>query len=107
MFLKVILIQDNMCAQVLTNGSFTTFHPLDSKAKVAPALTDFADNVGIPNSLLSDGAPKIVGPTTAFMKEVNRLKIKLKQSEVGRSNKNYAAEREIGELKKRWRNCML
>ncbi len=41
------------------------------------------------------------------MKEVNRLKIKLKQSEVGRSNQNYAAEREIGELKKRWRNCML
>jgi hypothetical protein len=32
---------------------------------------------------------------------VNRLKIKLKRSEVGRSNQNYAAEREIGELKKR------
>jgi hypothetical protein len=35
------------------------------------------------------------------------LKIKLKQSEVGRSNQNYAAAREIGELKKRWRNRML
>jgi hypothetical protein len=35
------------------------------------------------------------------------LKIKLKQSEVGRSNQNYAAEREIGKLKKRWRNRML
>ncbi len=84
--------------QVLTNGSFTTVHPLDSKA-----LTEFADDVGIPDSLLSDGAPKIVGPRTDFMKKVNRLKIKLKRSEVGRSNQNYAAEREIGELEKRWR----
>ncbi|KAI2495965.1 Reverse transcriptase (RNA-dependent DNA polymerase) [Fragilaria crotonensis] len=41
------------------------------------------------------------------MKEVNRLKIRLKRSEAGRSNQNYAAEREIGELKKRWRNRML
>ena len=35
------------------------------------------------------------------------MKIRLKRSEVGRSNQNYAAEREIGELKKRWRNGML
>jgi hypothetical protein len=52
---------------------------------------------------LSDGAPEIVGPRIDFMKEVNRLMIKLKRSEVGRSNQKYAAEREIGELKKRWR----
>jgi hypothetical protein len=46
------------------------------------------------------------GPKTDFMKEVNRLKVRLKRAEVGRSNQNYAAEREIGELKKRWRNRM-
>jgi hypothetical protein len=107
LFSKVISIQGNTCAQVFTNGSFTTVHPLDSKAKVAQALTEFADDVGIPDSLLSDGAPEIVGPRTDFMKEVNRLKIRLKRSEAGRSNQNYAAEREIGELKKRWRNRML
>ena len=56
---------------------------------------------------MSDGAPEMVGPKTEFMKEVNRLKIRLKRSEVGRSNQNYAAEREIGELKKRWWNRML
>jgi hypothetical protein len=80
---KVISIQGNMCAQVFTNGSFTTVHPPDSKAKVAQALTEFADNVGISDSLLSDGAPEIVGPRTNFMKEVNCLKIKLKRSELG------------------------
>jgi hypothetical protein len=41
------------------------------------------------------------------MKEINQLKEELKRSEVGRSNQNYAAEGEIGELKKRWRNFML
>jgi hypothetical protein len=107
LFSKVISIQGNLCAQVFTNKSFTTVHPLDSKAKVAQALTKFADNDGIPDSLLSDGAPKIVGPKTNFVKEVNCLKIEMKQSEVGRSNQNYAAEREIGELMKRWRNRML
>ena len=107
LFLKVTSIQGKMCAQVFTYGSFTTVHPLRSKAKFVQALTEFADNVGIPDSLLSDGAPEIVGPRTDFMKEVNRLKIKLKRSEVGRSNQNYAAEREIGELKKQWRNRML
>ena len=107
LFSKVILIQGNKCAQVFTNGNFTTVHPLVSKGKVAQALTEFADNVGIPDTLLSDGAPEMVGPKTELMKEVNRLKIRLKLSEVGRSNQNYAAKREIGELKKRWRNRML
>jgi hypothetical protein len=92
---------------VFTNGSFTTAHPLDLKAKVARALTEFANKVGMPDFLLSDGSPKIAGPRTDFMKEVSCLKIKLKQSEVGQSNQNYGAEREIGELKKQWRNCML
>jgi hypothetical protein len=35
------------------------------------------------------------------MMEVNRFKMRLRRSEVGRSNQNYAAEGEIGELKKR------
>lgn len=87
----MILIQGNTCAQIFTNGNFTTVHPLTSKAKVAQALTEFVDDLGILDSLL-----------TNFTREVNRLKIRLKRSEVGRSNQNYAAEREIGELKKRW-----
>ena len=107
LFSKVLSIQGNTCAQLFTNGNFTTVHPLNSKAKVAQALTEFSDDVGIPDVLLSDGAAEVTGQHTDFMKEVNRLKFKLKRSEVGRSNQNYAAEREIGELKKRWRNRML
>ena len=107
LFSKVTSLQGNNCAQVFTNGSFTSIHPLISKSKVGQALTEFTDDVGIPDSIMTDGATEIVGPKTEFMKEVNRLKIRMKRSEVGRSNQNHAAEREIGELKKRWRNRML
>jgi hypothetical protein len=42
---------------------------VDSESRTA--LTEFADDVGIPDSLLSDGAPKLIGPRTDFMKEVS------------------------------------
>ncbi len=71
LFSKVISIQSNLCVQVFTNGNFTTVHPLESKAKVAQALTEFTDNVGNPDSLLSNGVPEKVGPRTDFMKEIN------------------------------------
>ena len=70
-------------------------------------MAEFSDDVGIPDMLLPDGVPEIVGPKTDLMKEVNRLKVKMKRLEAGRSNQNYAAERDICELKKRWRNRML
>ena len=54
LFSKVTSIQGNTCAQVFTNGNFTTVHLLNSKAKVAQALTEFTDDVGIPDMLLSD-----------------------------------------------------
>ena len=47
---------------------------MTSKSRVRITLTEFSDDVGIPDSLTSDGAPEMVGPKTDFMKEVNRLK---------------------------------
>ena len=80
---------------------------MNSKARVAQAETEFTYNVGMPGTLLSDGAAEVTGQHTDFMKEVNRLKIRLIRSEAGRSNKNYSAKREISKLKKRWWNRML
>jgi hypothetical protein len=107
LFSKVTSLQGNTYAKIFTNKNFTTVHPLNSKARVAQALTKFTDDVVIPDTLLSDGAAEVTGQHMDFMKEVNRLKIRLRRSEAGRSNQNYAAEREIGELKKRWRNRVL
>jgi hypothetical protein len=107
LFSKITSLQGNTCAQVYTNGNYTSVHPMTSKARVGVTLTEFSDDVGIPDSLTTDGAMEVVGPKTEFMKEVNRLKVRLKRAEVGRCNQNYAAEREVGELKKRWRNRMV
>jgi hypothetical protein len=41
----------------------------------------------------------MVGQRTEFKREINRFKIRLQRSEVGRLNQKYATEREIGELK--------
>ena len=71
LFSIVTSIQGNTCAQVFTNGNFTTDHLLNSKAKVAQALTEFANDVGIPDMLLSDRAAEVTGQHTDFMKEDN------------------------------------
>jgi hypothetical protein len=84
LFAKVKSLQGNVCAQVYTNGSYTTVHPMTSKSRVAETLTEFADDTGIPDTLTSDGAPEMVGAKTDFMREVNRLKIRLKRAEVGK-----------------------
>ena len=107
LFSEVTSLQVNVCAQQFTNGNDTLIHPLSLKSKVGQALTEFSDDGGIPDLLMTDGALEMIGLGTDFMKEVNRLKIRMRRSEVGRSNQNHAAEREIGELKKRWQNQML
>ena len=107
LFSKVKSLQGNTCAQVFTNGNYTTVYPLTTKGDIGQSLTDFTDDVGIPDNLMTDGALEAVGPKTEFSQEASRLKIRLRRTEPGRSNQNFAAEREIGELKKRWRNRML
>jgi hypothetical protein len=80
---------------------------MTARSQVGWTLTEFTDDVGIPDTLWSDGAAEMTGRNTEFVKEVTRLKIRRKITERGRSNQNHASEREIGELKKRWRNRMI
>jgi hypothetical protein len=69
-------------------------------------LRQFSDDVGIPDQLRADLATELTGRNTEFQRQTRLLKIRLSFSEKGRSNQNFAAEREIGELKKRWRRKM-
>jgi len=80
---------------------------MTARSQVGRSLTEFTDNIGIPDLLWSDGAPKMTGNNTEFVREANRLKIRQRITEQGRRNQNHASEREIGELKKRWRNRMI
>ena len=61
----------NTCAQVYSNGSFTKVFPMPDKtgARVGQMLTDFADDVGIPDTLVMDLAPEQAGKHTEMQKE--------------------------------------
>jgi hypothetical protein len=48
--------------------------------------------VGIPEMLMTDGAPEFTGRHTDFIKQARRMRIKLHMAEQGRKNQNHAAE---------------
>jgi hypothetical protein len=102
MLAKVKSKLGNTCANVFTNGKFTTAIPMTSRADAGKSLIDFTDDVGIPEALVTDGAGEFTGKNTEFIKEARRMRIKLYNSESGRHNQNHA-EREIMNLGKRWR----
>jgi hypothetical protein len=58
LFSKVKSLNGHTCAQLITNGTFTRIYPMESKASrnIAQVLTEFADDVGIPGTLICDMA---------------------------------------------------
>ena len=58
LFSKVKSLNGYTCAQLITNGTFTRIYPMESKASrnIAQVLTEFADDVGIPGTLICDMA---------------------------------------------------
>jgi hypothetical protein len=50
-------------------------------------------DVGVPVELIADQASETTGKNTEWMKEVRRLKIKMRWAEAGRKNQNTQAER--------------
>ena len=100
---KVKSLNGNTCANVFTQGKFTSVIPMAAKSESGKSLTSFTDDVGIPESLITDGAGEFTGKNTEFVREARRMRIKLHTTEQGRKNQNHAAEREIAFLGKRWR----
>ena len=103
---KVKSLNGNSYANLFTNGKYTRVYPTAGKnsREFADLLTDFTDDVGIPDTVFCDLAPEYVGPRTPFMKEVRRLKIRMRNAEKGRTEKqNHKAKVEIRELKKQWK----
>ena len=107
LFAKVKSTKVNTCAQVFAsdNIDFIHVHPMATKSMAGSALQAFADDVGIPNELVVDGAGEQVGPKSEFMKTVNFLRCRLKRTEPYSPWQNNA-ETAIRELKKRWKNRM-
>ena len=109
LFSKVKSIGGYTCAQLITNGTFTRVYPMESKASIniAHALTEFADDVGIPDTLICDFANEQTGKHTEVLKVIRRLHIRLLPAEKGRgTTQNHRAETEIREVKSKWKSRM-
>ena len=107
LFAKVTSLKGNTCAQVFTTNDlgFIRVHPMSSESQAGEALKTLAEDVGIPNQKTVDGAAVQVGSKSDFMKTVNYLRIKIKQTEPYSPWQNQA-ESAIRELKKRWKHRM-
>lgn len=96
----------NSYSHVITNGEFTQVYPV--KTRTSPDATDalesFCEDVGIPETLWVDGAKEYVGQHTPFVKLCRKRRIDLHRTEPGKKNQNHAAEHEIGEVKRRWKD---
>ena len=90
-----------------TMEKFTVVYPCVIRRKLGDTLSKFANNVGIPDQVRSELDPELTGKNTEFQAQAKRLGIDVTHSEAERSNQNHAAEQEIGELKKRYKQKMI
>jgi hypothetical protein len=109
LFSKVKSLGGYTCAQLITNGSFTRIYPMESKASanLAAALTEFIDDIGVPDTLVCDLATEQTGKNSEVMKLIRRFNIKMRMAEKGRgTTQNHRAETEIREVKTKWKTRM-
>ena len=99
-------IRGNTCAQLFTNTTFISVHPMATKADAGHSLNEFTDDVGIPTSLVFDGAAEQTGPKTLFMKTIQKLEIYWRQTEPYCHWQNRA-EDGIRKLCRRWKRTRL
>jgi hypothetical protein len=103
LIVKVKSLLGNKCVNVFMNGKYTKVVLMMSQKEAAESLIDFTDDIGIPETLVMDGATEFTGKHTGFIKQVQRMQIKLHMAEQGRKKQNHSVEQEIGFLSKCWK----
>ena len=104
---KVTSKQGNMWANVYMQGKFTKVIPMTSRKDARYLLLNLlADNVGIPDTLITDGEMEFTGKNTDFVRESKCMHILLHITKQGCKNQKHAAEQEIGMLGKCCKLCM-
>jgi hypothetical protein len=106
MFATTKSLKGNRCAQIFSTKDFIRVHPMDSKSECAQALQVFAEDIGIPADLVTDGAAELTAPQSNFRKLCRDLRIRTRESEPYTQKQNEA-ETSIRELKKRWKHKMV
>lgn len=99
-------IWNNTGGLLFTNGEgFTAFYPTPNKSheEIGKCYAYFTQDVGVPERLTTDMAKEFVGRHTDFYKQITSHGVNYTLAEQGRKNQNYAAELEIGNLRRRWR----
>jgi hypothetical protein len=105
LFSKVTSINGNKCAQIYSNEDYVKIIPMRSKAEAGHSLQEFVEDVGIPNEIIADGAAELTGRATEFMRNIRHYHIHFRNTEPHTPRQN-AAERMIGELKRKWKQRM-
>ena len=104
MFAKVKAIHGHKAAQVFTNGrGFDYFYPMKLKSEAPDALLSFIQNVGIPQTIVSDNAPEEVRGRWSETVRYHRMEAK---QTVPHSPWQNLAEASIREIKVGIRRAM-
>ena len=77
-----------------------------AQRETVQSLIGFTKNVGVPETVITDGAGEVTGWNTEFAKHDRRMKMHIENLKPGRKNKNHAVDRKMGFLEKRWRRQM-
>ena len=81
MFAKVKSLKGNTCSQFFVAKHFVRVQPMPTKADAGRSLRFFAEDVGVPNYIVVDGAKEQTGPNIAFMQTVQQFKMKIRNTE--------------------------
>ena len=101
-FSKYEAYSKSTCAQVFATLSGAFFvYPLKSKSEAGEALRQFAEDVGVPNELVTDNASEMISPGTKFRETANFLRVKVKTIEPHTPRQNRA-ETNVAELRRRY-----
>ena len=100
MFASTKLLEGLKCAPVFAAKDFIRVHPMVSKQERAQALQVFAEHIGTPADLCTDGAAELTGPNSEWRKLCRELRVRTRESEPCTQAQNQA-ETSMRQLKKR------
>ena len=92
---KVKLILDNTIPNVYTQGNCVKVYLIMERREAGQSIIDFTADLGVPETLLTDGSGEFTEQSTEFVKHARQMRMHLRNLEQGRQNQNHAAEQEI------------
>ena len=103
LFAGVQSLRGNTCAQIFSAENFIWIYPMKSKSQAGEALRTFIEEVGIPTTLVVDGANEQVGAKSGFFKTAQTYHVDLRQTEAYSPWQNRA-EDAVREVKRKWKH---